>query len=172
LLERENDEYRREQESEALERFKAATAEGVEQHFERLSEAQVALRMVRDLNRDAYIPSLLLIHIALEKRQLSGAIVHLADAVKRHPAVFVERPDIASYFGDPELLERTARAYLKIGDTSRTSEAYALQAYCAWVLDDRARLREALDRMVTGELAMLESRETAAVRTALIAAVR
>ncbi|MBU0616793.1 MAG: hypothetical protein KKI02_03670 [Planctomycetes bacterium] len=172
LLERENDELLLRKKAEALEIFKAATRDGVEQRFERLSEAEAALRMVRDLDREAHIPCLLLLHVALERHQLLGAATHLADAVRRHPAVFVERPDLASYFGDPKLPEQTARAYLKVGDSDQTPEAYALQAYCAWVLNDRTRLKDALDQMTADDIPMQRGSAIVAIRNALAAAVR
>ena len=172
LLERENDELLLRKKAEALEIFKAATRDGVEQRFERLSEAEAALRMVRDLDREAHIPCLLLLHVALERQQLLGAATYLADAVRRHPAVFVERPDLASYFGDPELPEKIARKYLKIGDESRTAETYALQAYCAWILNDQTRLKDALDQTTADDLPPHNVNEIGAIRNALAAAAR
>jgi hypothetical protein len=39
------------------------------------------------------------------------------------------------------------RRHLRVGDENpRLPEAYALQAYCAWVLDDRDAVSQALQR--------------------------
>ncbi len=172
LLERQNEELFLQKKTEALATFKAATREGVENRYERLSEARWALRGVRDLLPEEHVPCLLLLHIALEKNQLQSAITYLEDVVKRHPAVFVERADIESYFGDPTLIEQTARRYLRIGDTSSSPEYYALQAYCAWVINDPVRLREALDRMMADDLEQQLTWRLDAVRHALSAAVK
>jgi hypothetical protein len=172
LLERANDESLVRRKTDAFEQFKAATSEGVELRFERLSEAQAALRLVRNLDRESYLPCVLLLHIALEKRQLVGAIDCLVDAVERHPGIFVERPDLAAYCGDPEFLTRTARAYLKIGESARTPEAYALQAYCAWILDDQARFKDAVAAITAGDLAVPRTDEIFVVRDALAAAAK
>jgi hypothetical protein len=170
LLERENEEHLLRKEADALERFKLATQADVDQRRERLSEAQTALRAIRDLDREAYIPCLLLLHVALEKHQMLGASAYLTDAVRRHPAVFVERPDLASYFGDPELLDQTARDYLTY--ESRTAEAFALRAYCAWVLNDRARVKDALGHMTADGVPAQNPDEIIAIRNALAAAIQ
>jgi len=175
LLERENEEMLRQKRASAFEEFKAATPEDEDEDAddrERLSEAQRALRVVRDLDRDAYIPSLLLAHLSLEKRQGSAAITYLTDAVRRHPALFVERPDLASYFGDPKRLERMAREHLRIGDENPSAPNYALQAYCAWVLDDRARVKNALDKMTAEDSTTEMTPGVSAVRDAMAAALR
>lgn len=174
LLRLENERACEENWERARELFKAATPEDAgddpRQYFERLSKAEAALRLVRDLDREAYVPCLLLIHVALEKDELLLASSHLRDAVRRHPAVFVERPDLAAYYGDPELLEATARGSLRLGDDHPATETYALQAYCAWLLDDRARLRSALDRLTDSDLEGHGFADLSAVRTALMAA--
>jgi hypothetical protein len=174
LLELENNRVLEDSWERARELFKAATpersGENLQPDFERLAEAEAALRVVRDLDREAYVPCLLLLHVALEKSQWLLAASHLRDAVRRHPAVFVEQPDLASYFGDPESLEVTARRNLRLGDASPTAETYALQAYCAWVLDDRPRLKGALDRLTAGDLVTRDIEELTAVRNALAAA--
>jgi hypothetical protein len=170
LLEQQNDESLRLKRQRALEEFKAATRE--RSSFEQLSEAQWALRVLRDLDRETYIPCLLLVHVALEKRQLSVAVTHLADAVRRHPELFVERPDLASYFGDPTLLERVARDHLKIGDEDPSPVGYVLQAYCAWVLNDRVRARDALDKMAAEDSETEMTRGLSSIRDALAVAVK
>ena len=175
LLERENEEVFQQKRARALEEFKAATPEEEDEDTEdreRLSEAQWALRVVRDLDRDAYIPCLLLAHVALKKHQVAAAITYLTDAVRRRPALFAERPDLASYFGDPKRLERTAREHLRIGDENPSPPNYALQAYCAWVLDDRVRVKDALDKMTAEDLTTEMAPGVSAVRDAMAATLR
>jgi hypothetical protein len=172
LLEQENAEVLVRKRASALEKFKAATREDIEDRFERLSEAQWALRVVRDLDRDAYIPCLLLAHTALEQHQVLAAVTYLADAVRRHPALFVERPDLASYFGDPKLLKRVAREHMRIGDEIPCATNYALQAYCAWVLEDRVRVKDALDKMTAEDSTTEMTPGVSAVRDAMAAALR
>jgi len=183
LLEQENENVFRRIESQALEAFKAATRDA-EGGSELLSTAQQQLITVRDLDRQAYLPSLLLVHTALEKSQLRLAMYYLADVVQRHPAVFVERPDLASYYGDAEwledkqrwrsaLLERRMRKHLRIGDENPgLPSGYLLQAYCAWVLNDQTRVRHALDQMLAAEQKEAVGAEIIAVRYALAAAVK
>jgi hypothetical protein len=164
----------------ARELFKAATEDKVAGRFEYLAEAGAALRVVRDLDREAYIPCLLLLHVALERNQVLLAASHLTDAARRHPSVFVERPNLAAYFHDhaagatasddrSKVLEQTARAYLKIGDLTGRPEAYAVQAYCAWILDDQARLKGALAQLTVGKLGPRNIERLSDVRNALAA---
>jgi hypothetical protein len=155
----------------ALEAFKLATAEGKRDN-ELLSRARWALRVARDLDPDAHIASLLLVHAALGQQQVASAVTYLADAARRHPVMFVEWPDLASYYGDPQRLEREVRPHLRAGDQQPTAENYALQAYCAWVLGDKVRARDALERIeeVTDPEAPVDTGLTA-FRHALAAAL-
>ena len=80
----------------------------------------------------------MLVHTALEKDQIVQAMRYLAEAVRWYPALFVDRPDIASYYGDAvwledrqqwrsALLERQMRRYLRVGEEGPgASSAYAL----------------------------------------------
>ena len=171
LLNQQNDEFLHGLEARALEAFKLAMT-AREDRDEQLSTARWALRSVRDQDREAYIPSLLLLHTALERSQVLLAMGYLVEAVRRHPTLFVEDPDLASYFGDPKVLERQARAYLRVGDQSPHPMNYALQAYCAWVLDDHARAKHAIERMMAEEHRVQVDAEVTAIRYALAAAIK
>jgi hypothetical protein len=161
LLEEKNDQFLERRRARALAAFEQAFTPDAPNRLDLLSVARRELCAVRDLDREAYIPSLLLVHVALEQRQVIVALHYLAEAAQRHPAVFVERPDLATYFGDAsgvgdrmqsKLLEAQMREHLQIGDQNPgVAGAYALQTYCAWVLNDRARMRTALDQMEAAE---------------------
>jgi hypothetical protein len=152
VLEQENEQFINERRTQALAAFKRATRPDVEDVGEALSQARALLTAVRDLDRDAYLPSLLLVHVALQRGTTLLAVCHLADAVRRHPAFFVERPDLALYFAQPAVLEEQMRRNLRIGDeTPGQPGVYALQAYCAWVLNDRARVTYALDQLAAAD---------------------
>jgi hypothetical protein len=145
-LMQENTEQRvREMELRAQEYFKQATCTEVEDRQERLARAIDLFQSVNRLDQETYLPSLLMIHAAIERDQLLLASRALFSTVRRHPEVFGERPDISEYYGDPDRLEMEARRYLRVGDENpQVPQAYAVQAYCAWVLGDRARASQAL----------------------------
>jgi hypothetical protein len=170
LLNQQNEKLLQRLEAQAFEAFKLATTDR-EDRDEQLSKARWALRTLRDQDREAYIPSLLLLHTALERSQVLLAMGYLVEAVQRHPTLFVEDPDVASYFGDPKVLERQARASLRVGDQSPHPLHYALQAYCAWALDDHARAKHALERMLAEEHKVQVDAEVSAIRYALAAAM-
>ena len=172
LLERQNAEQALLKTRQALAKFKTATQAQVERRYDVLAEAQSALRLARDLDSQAYIPSLLLLHLALEKNQVLAAIAQLETAVARNPSLFVDKVDLRPYFGDPMVLENTSRARLRIGDLHSSPSAYALQAYCAWVLGDQMRISEALARMNEYDLSGEKEKSINAVRQALLAATQ
>jgi hypothetical protein len=172
-LERENEQHIRRSLAQALETFRRATTRDAEDQAEALARARLGLAAVNRLDEEAYLPSLLLIHTALEQGQVQSAIGHLTRLVQRRPTVFAERPDLAAYFGDPEVLEGQMRSLLRIGDESPDQAgAYALQAYCAWVLNDQARLKYALDRMVKVNRQAGASAEISAIGYALASATQ
>ncbi len=184
LLEQENQRLVLELRSRALSSFRRAMNEDLPDRGELLSTAQRQLNTVRDLENRVSIPCLLLVHTALEKGQILQAVRHLAEAVRRQPSVFVDRPDIASYYGDAEwladqqrsrsqLLEGQMRKYLRIGDENPGEPgAYVLQAYCAWMLNDRMRVKHTLDRMMAAEQEATVGAEIIAVRHALAVAIK
>jgi len=145
IMEEDTQQRVREVESRAQEYFRQATRAEVENRQEKLARAIYLFQSVYDLDKEAYLPSLLTIHAAIERDQLMLASRALFTTVRRRPEVFGEQPDIREYFGDPSRLETQARKYLRIGDDNpEIPQAYALQAYCAWVLGDRARATQAL----------------------------
>ncbi|HUU97615.1 MAG TPA: hypothetical protein VM487_17910 [Phycisphaerae bacterium] len=145
LMQEDTQQRVREMESRAQEFFKQATRAEVEDRQEKLARAIDLFQAVNQLDKEAYLPSLLTIHAAIERDQLLLASRALFTTVRRRPEVFGEEPDIREYFGDPSRLETQARKYLRVGDDNpEIPQAYALQAYCAWVLGDRARATQAL----------------------------
>ncbi len=145
LMQEDTQQRVREMESRAQEFFKQATRAEVEDRQEELARAINLFQAVNQLDKEAYLPSLLMIHAAIERDQLLLASRALFTTVRRRPEVFGEQPDIREYFGDPSRLETQARKYLRIGDDNpEIPQAYALQAYCAWVVGDRARATQAL----------------------------
>jgi|GEM_PF-2864993 len=172
LMENENDAFFQQRRRRALSLFKEAMTRETEDRAQRLSEAQLALREIRDMDSDSSLPCLLLMHVALEKDQVELAVNQLQEAVNRNPSVFMTPSDLGSYCGSPEILIERARQYVKIGDDNPTPEFYALQGYFAWVLEDEIRLEAALNRMMDTEGDTVTSPRTNAVRLALSAAAR
>ncbi len=115
-----------------------------------LDQAVRKLRQARDLDSTADLPSILLLHAALEQDRPSLAIVYLTDAFRRNPEVFRNVPEaLDTCFGDSEggqkrseWLVAQMRRYTHHGDMNPKSvEAQLLQAYCAWRLGDLPRVR-------------------------------
>lgn len=147
--------------------FKQATIEPVEinpvtgmQHYpdcpecrNRLVQAARELRMVDTLDDDA-VAFLLLAHIALEQERPMTAAAYLLRAWKSDPSLFRNDITIDAYFGDADdsdtqslFLEAQMRRYVQIGSVNPASPvAQVLEAYCAWRLGDRVRVREAVER--------------------------
>gem|GEM_PF-4613491 len=138
--------------------FRQATVSGIDfdARIEKLAEAITHLSHIRTVDEQAYIPSLLLAHACLAKRQSSSAIMHLLDAVERHPSLFVEQVDVASYFGDrverdgrnhSEMLAQQARRVLAAKAVTRTANGLVMRAYCAWLLGDTVRVRRLVSEL-------------------------
>jgi hypothetical protein len=155
VLERENDQQISRMKARAEETFKQATTPDAQERVEKLWLAQQRLSAVTVMDTQTYVPCLLLVHVALGQSQTLQAFNHLADAVARRPSFFGARPNIASYYGDYDaqsekslILETQMRGNLQIGDQRPTwPGGYAVQAYCAWVLNDRVRVEYALGRV-------------------------
>lgn len=147
LLKRENDTILRQREREGMQLFREATAKNAEGREEKLAQAMALFTTVSKLDASAYLPLLLIVHAALEKEQIFTATRTLLVAVRRHPAVFTERPDVSAYYGDPSQLDRVMRRIVLTDYGSESPASFALQAYCAWVLADVARVRTSLARM-------------------------
>ena len=172
ILRRENDRFAENTLARGLAAFKRATSDDVEDRPEELAKAKRLLMSARDLDSESYVSSVLLIHVALARSQTSLALRHLTDAVQRQPALFVEEFDVGSYFGDRAMLESQMRAYRRVGGGSTDeAAAFALRAYCAWVLDDRATAKASLEQMRTDSAEAGNSGELDAVRYALLAAL-
>jgi hypothetical protein len=130
----------------AVRLFREATQAEVVDRTERLSQAQDALTSILYINPYAQTPALLCVFLALEREQIHFAMNKLLQAVQRNPDLFRERPDLAQYFGDPKLLTAQLRKFA-LGDEAFRGNAasLAIQAYCAWLLDDIPRVRGALE---------------------------
>jgi Tfp pilus assembly protein PilF len=118
-----------------------------------LAEAASHLRMAESLKRDAFLPSLLLAHAALEQERPMTAVAHLTKAFERDPSFIEKRLPIASYFGDvdergrSDYLESQMLRFMQIAELNPESPtAQVLSAYCAWRLGDNVRAREAAQR--------------------------
>lgn len=130
----------------AVRLFRAATQTEVIDRIERLSQAQDTLSSILYINPNAYTPALLCVFLALEREQVHFALNKLLQAVERNPDLFREKPNLAQYFGDPKLLNAQLRKFA-LRDVVHQSDAamLAIQAYCAWLLDDLPRVRQALE---------------------------
>lgn len=120
---------------------------------EKLRRTIRLLSNVRDLNAEDPVPCLLLTHAYLDRGQLSTALNALIAAAHRRPEEFRDGSKLAAYFGDvdprsgrSEALERQVRSYLGRAGVGPTVDGYVLEAYWAWVLADKTRSRQALDK--------------------------
>jgi hypothetical protein len=173
IMEQDAQQRVREMESRAQEYFREATQAEVEDRQEKLARAINLFQSVYELDQEAYLPSLLMIHAAIERDQLLLASRALFITVRRHPGVFGERPDISAYFGDPSRLVTQARKYVRVGDDNpQLPQAHALQAYCAWILGDRARATQALRLADENSRGEREQGRIRAFKAALEAALR
>jgi len=182
LLERKNQERAERQREQALAAFRQALTASAEQRPDALAGAHRDLANWRNLDPTAHLPCQLLVHVALAEQSYLLAMEYLGQAVQRYPALFATPPGLAAYFGDAEsvagvlrsrLLETQMREHLQIGDRNPgVAGAYALQAYCAWVLGDAVRLRDALDKLKAAEeQAQAADPKLVAMRQALSAAL-
>jgi hypothetical protein len=161
-----NEERARLAEQEGLSLFKQATVEMRDPRTERykdcldcpdkLAQAVQRLRMVRDLDPQAYVPLVLMGHAALEQEQPMQATNYILQAFHRRPQLFSEQAEpIDRYFGDAQesdghsaYLAAQLRRYARIGQLNpEMAAARALQAYCAWRLGDYRQAREAVDQL-------------------------
>ncbi len=119
-----------------------------------LDESFRLFALVRDLDEEAYLPCLLMVHVALEQERPMLASVYLRDAFQRNQDFFSEKPEaLHLYFGDVEegdgespTLYSQMRRYARLGELNPSStEAQLLAAYCAWRIGDTERAREAAE---------------------------
>ncbi len=152
----------RQAERDGLDLFKRATVERLDYRTRRypncrdcaanLDQAIRLFTMVRDLDKEAYLPTLLMAHAALEEERPIMASVYLLDAFRRNPGLFSADPgSISQYFGDvaegsnrSTVLEAQMRQYVRTGELNPESpEGQLLSAYCGWRIGDTERAREA-----------------------------
>jgi hypothetical protein len=162
----------------ALKLFRAVTSEGVDAtpDSEKLRHTIGLLSNVRDLDGQAYVPSLLLAHVYLHRGQITSVVNSLTTLARRHPEAFAAGPDVASYFGDFDartgrsaFLQRQMRELAQTMSTSPTVDGAVLEAYSARVLGDKPRATSALDR---AEKKLAEGARSSAHVEELVAALR
>ncbi len=119
---------------------------------------------------DAYVPDLLLVHVYLERYRAAGLeitsalnslltaarhdpeVFHKLSAARTDPSAWSDVVPLAAYFGDyrdgrSEALDRQMRQYLQaVAAQPASVDTLMLEAYCAWVLEDSSRARQALER--------------------------
>lgn len=133
--------------------FQAGTDPSSERADVALDESADYFKMVRDLDRDAWLPSLLTAHVRLHQSKTQSAIYSLAHAAGRNPELFLDWPNLATYFGDYDeqsgqsafLSEQLRRCMRRGTENPGSASAKALEAYAAWVLGDPVRARQALE---------------------------
>jgi hypothetical protein len=122
----------------------------------KLGNAIQQLRMANDLDSQAGLPSLLIVHAALEQGRPLAASDALVEALRRDPKLLTGAGrTLDRYFGDVEregdrsdFLAAQMRRYARLGEFNPTSPpAFALQAYCAWRLGDAVSARAALSKL-------------------------
>ena len=152
----------RQAERDGLDLFKKATIERRDPRTKRypncrdcatnLDQATRLLSLVRDLDEEAYLPTLLMAHAALDEERPIVALVYLLDAFRRNPDLFSADPgSINQYFGDvadgsrrSAMLEAQMRQYVRTGELNpKSPEGQLLSAYCGWRIGDVERAREA-----------------------------
>lgn len=127
--------------------FKEATTPNNPRNFDQLADCQRLLQTVLDFEPQTPKAAVLLIHIALERRQMAVAHQALNTVVRRFPETFTSQPDLAAYFSTPEAFRAQMRQFRQLGDYNvQSAEAWVLAAYCNWALNDLPRCLEALDR--------------------------
>lgn len=113
-----------------------------------LARAVGLLTNLRNLDRKSYLPSMLLIHASMERGEAESMLFNIFTLVDRYPDVFRQPPNIQQYFGDPAVYEAQVRRHLRFGDSgSATLRGYVVQAYASWALQDKPRVREALNKI-------------------------
>lgn len=126
--------------------FKLGTTPTADDQTIQLSRARALLTSLRDLDRQSYLPCLLLAYIGMSQGDYDSASHNILTAIERYPGLMMEKPSLASYFGDATLIEDRARAHVRFGDTSASLRNYIIQSFAAWLVDDRARFTNAAMR--------------------------
>ncbi len=156
----------------ALWHFKQAMATQAKNRPVLLTKAVQALRRWRDLDPRDATPCLLLVHVCLARSQPLTAVLNLADAIRREPKRFAKPPELARYFDDPQLLTDQLQSFLLGGVTGPdTAEWWLLRAYCAWMLDDLPRMRDALRNLTDKRREILSREALVLMRNTLEASV-
>lgn len=114
----------------------------------KIARAMSIFETIKVQDRLDWLAPCLSFHAALEREQSYIAIRNLVELCKRYPRYFFDRPDITTYFGEAEFYRAQMRRFRQAGQYNPTSpEAYAIEAYSAWALNDAPRARQALARL-------------------------
>lgn len=114
----------------------------------KLARAMSIFETVRLQDRADWVAPCLQFHAALDREQSFVAIRNLIDLARRYPRYFLDRPEIGTYFGDPDSFRNQMRRYRQVGQMNPTSpEAFAIEAYSSWALNDVPRAKQALVKM-------------------------
>lgn len=130
--------------------FKAGTASRGDpiEKATKLARAMSIFDTVKIQDRASWVAPCLLFHTALDREQSFVAIRNLVELCKRYPRYFLDRPDITQFFGDAEAYRNQMRRYRQAGQYNPTSpEAFAIEAYCCWALNDTPRAKQALAKV-------------------------
>jgi hypothetical protein len=167
-LERQTDERIALARSRGIEFFRAATKlerssrtrrdAVAREQSELLVRAIQQLRLVSDLDDEAYVAPLLIAHARLEQDRPMAAVRNLLHAFRAKPDfMLVDQAELEQYFGDAEdagtssFLTEQMRRYARLaGLNDRSPEAHVLTAYCAWRLglkDDARRAATAAETL-------------------------
>jgi len=148
LMEQEHERTLDEMAARAEQAFRFGTSPLREDQAEQLAKAVSLLTGLRDLDRTSYLPSLLLVHAAMERGEPESMLYNIFNLIERFPGIFGTQSVAAGYFGDKVLFDAQVRRFQRFGDnSSSTQRGYVIQAFAAWSLGDQARMREALDRI-------------------------
>lgn len=152
LLERENAAQIERMEKEGMRLFKEATTPRPDslESLRILASAVYSLQSVQEMAPERTDAVLLLLQAALMREHVGTAQRLLLAVVSRDPNLFAQpglRERIRGWYGDETLMSSHAQMYLRFGDDNPAPTSYALQAYAAWLIDDQARVREAVTHL-------------------------
>ncbi len=157
----------------ALRFFRISTTPGAELQSDALARSVSALELVRQQRQGGSVADVLLVHAALRRNQIVTASAYLYDVVERNPGYFTQPVDLASYFGDPEMLKKQMQSFVRVGDENpHIVDAQALQAYCAWVLGDIPRVRLTIEAIKKLSAEKPEARRSVRIAFAIEAALK
>lgn len=148
MLERQNESELKALSQRALKVLRDATQPNLtaEVRREQIAAAHEALLAWRRMDRKDWLPALLDVHVAVERDQSTVAIRALLEALERRRDLLASPPNLAEYFGDPQLLQSQTRRLLAPPiERVLLPNDVALRAYFSYLSGDAARAREAFE---------------------------